>query len=61
MHGRDRNDISDSCDGLPGEADAGENALNGLGREVVAIESGCGSAEDQLVVADLGTKMAIEH
>ena len=46
MHGRDRDYISDSCDGIPGEADAGENALNGLGKEVVAIESGCGSAED---------------
>lgn len=46
MHGGDRDYISDSCDGIPGEADAGENALNGLGKEVVAIESGCGSAED---------------
>jgi hypothetical protein len=35
MHGRDGDHISDSCDGIPGEADAGENALNGLGKAVV--------------------------
>jgi hypothetical protein len=30
---------------MPGEATAGENALDGVGKEAVAIESGRGSAE----------------
>jgi hypothetical protein len=36
-HGRDRDDLSDSCDGIPGEADTGENVLDGLDNEVVAV------------------------
>jgi hypothetical protein len=46
MHGRDRGYIFDSCDDISGKFDAGKNALDGLDKEPVAIESGCDSAED---------------